>query len=419
MCVQTASLSEIRSSTKRASEPERTSNLAILATLDARSCNRIITALHADARPRLKAVSRRGRPENGEDVASVRRLNDDLQLMLAGLSVLAASAPTQLIDPSQATCSTGTGGAICRWVYEATGSQLAADITLWVVEKPLKIALILVLAWAAIWVGKRAAHAFVVSLPKHIPLPGPAEDAAAQLREQQRNTSVERLLVSLIRFTAWFIAAVMVLDVLGINVTPLLVSAGIIGLAVSFGAQTLVRDMIGGISIIVDRRLAVGDVIDVADAAGRIGTTGTVEAVGLSSTTLRDSLGEIWHVPNGDIRWIGNLSERWARIVIDVRIGYGTDLRAAKDAFAAAIALVVEDERYRDGVLEPPVEPFVQELAVDAAVLRATLRVDRNQLDAIRATALETVAQALPDAGLGPAPPRQIVHVERPSAIEA
>src|SRR5580765_7592143 len=112
------------------------------------------------------------------------------QSMLTGLSLLAASAPTQLIDPSQATCSSGTGGAICRWVYEATGSQLAADITLWVVEKPLKIALILLLAWGAIWVGKRTVHAFVISLPKHIPLPGAPENAAAQLREQQRNTSI-------------------------------------------------------------------------------------------------------------------------------------------------------------------------------------------------------------------------------------
>ena len=110
--------------------------------------------------------------------------------------------------------------------------------------------------------------------------------------------------------------------------------------------------------------------------------------------------------------------ERWARIVIDVRIGYGTDLRAAKDAFAAAITHVVGDERYRDGVLERPDEPFVHELAVDAAVLRATLRVDRNQLDSIGAATLETVAQALPEAGVGPAPPRQIVQVDRMSVIE-
>jgi small conductance mechanosensitive channel len=332
--------------------------------------------------------------------------------MLAAAYLLSASAtPTTLIDPSQATCSTGTGGAICRWVYEATGSQLAADITLWVIEKPLKIVLILAIAWGAIWLGKRAVHGLVVTLPKQVPLPGTVEDAAERAREEQRVTSIERLLVSLLRFTVWFVAAVMVLDVLGINVTPLLVSAGIVGLAVSLGAQTLVRDLVGGISIVVDRRLAVGDEVQIADTAGRIGTSGTVEAVGLSSTVLRDSDGEIWHVPNGDIRWIGNLSERWARIVVDVRVGYGTDLRSAKDAFAAALAHVVEDERYRGGVLVPPDEPFVHELAVDAAVLRSTLRVDRDHLGPIRTAALESVARALPEAGLGPALPRQIVQV--------
>lgn len=319
--------------------------------------------------------------------------------------MLAATAPpTQVIDPSQAICSAGTGGAICRWVYEATGSQLAADITLWIVEKPLKIVLILILAWLSVRLGKRAVHTSVVSLPKRITLPGDSDDAA-QLRETQRSRMIERLLIGLVRFTAWFIAAVMVLDVLGINIAAVLVSAGILGLAVSLGAQTLVKDFLGGVTIIVDDRLAVGDVVDLADAGGRVGTTGIVEGVGLSSTRLRDSNGEIWYVPNGDIRWIGNLSQRWSRIVIDVRIGYGADLRAAKDAFAAALGRVVEEERYRDGVLEPSAEPFVHELAVDAVVLRAFL-------ESIKAAALESVAGALPEAGLGPALPGQVVHVK-------
>jgi small-conductance mechanosensitive channel len=332
--------------------------------------------------------------------------------MLAAAKLVAATTPPpQLIDPSQATCRTGTGGSICRWVYEATGSQLAADITLWVIEKPLKIVLVLGLAWCAVWLGKRAIHAFVVTLPKSLPLPGAEADAAQQIRDEQRNRSIGRLLVSLLRFIVWFIATVMVLDILSINVAPLIVSAGILGLAVSLGAQTVVKDLISGVSIIVDRRLAVGDFVELADASGDIGTSGTVEAVGLSSTILRDLHGEIWHVPNGDIRWIGNLSERWARVVVDVRIGYGTDLKAAKDAFAGALAQVVEDERHRDGVLEQPGEPFVKELATDAAVLRATIRVDRKRLDSIRAATLESVARALPEAGLGPALPRRIVQV--------
>jgi len=331
--------------------------------------------------------------------------------MPAAGNLVASTAPPQLIDPGQATCSTGTGGAICRWVYEATGSQTAADVTLWVVEKPLKIALILVGAWIVVWVGKRAIRGLVVTLPRRVPVPGQLEEAAERMREGQRDTSIERLLVSLLRFVVWFVAAVMVLDVLGINVTPLILSAGILGLAVSLGSQTMVKDLIGGISIIVDRRLAVGDFVDLADAAGRVGTSGIVEAVGLSSTTLRNADGEIWHVPNGDIRWIGNLSERWARVVIDVRIGYDTDLRAAKDALAGALGEVVEDDRYRDAVLEPPAAPFVRELANDAAVLRATLRVDRDRLDSIKAAALERIAEALPEAGLGPALPAQIVRV--------
>ena len=323
-------------------------------------------------------------------------------MLTAAIRVAATTESPPLIDPSQARCSTGTGGAICRWVYEATGSQTAADVTMWLIEKPLKIALILALGWIVVRLGKRTIRALVVTLPRRVPQPGKADDAAERLREEQRNASIERLLVSLLRFIAWFIAGVMVLDGLGINVTPLIVSAGILGLAVSLGAQTMVKDLVGGVAVIVDRRLAAGDFVDLADEAGRVGTSGIVEAAGLSSTTLRNADGEIWHVPNGDIRWIGNLSERWARIAIDVRFAYGADLRSAKEAFAAALANVVDDDRYRDAVLEEPTGPFVRELGSDAVVLRATLRVDRSRLESIKAAALERIAETLPEEGLGP-----------------
>ena len=154
-------------------------------------------------------------------------------MLTAAIRVAATTESPPLIDPSQARCSTGTGGAICRWVYEATGSQTAADVTMWLIEKPLKIALILALGWIVVRLGKRTIRALVVTLPRRVPQPGKADDAAERLREEQRNTSIERLLVSLLRLIAWFIAGVMVLDVLGINVTPLIVSAGILGRSAS------------------------------------------------------------------------------------------------------------------------------------------------------------------------------------------
>jgi small-conductance mechanosensitive channel len=324
------------------------------------------------------------------------------------------AAPTEpLIDPSQATCSSGTGGTICRAVYDLTGSQRAADLTMWLVEKPLKIGLVAILAWAAVWLGKRAIHGFVITLPRNIQRAGltPEEDAAAQARAVQRSVSVERLLVSLMRFGVWFIAFVVALGILGINVWPLLVSAGILGLAVSLGAQTLIRDLVSGMSIILDGRLAVGDAVDLADASGRVGTTGTVEGVGLSSTRIRDGGGELWHIPNGDIRLVGNRSGRSATLTVDVRVAYGTDLKAAKEAFAGAIASVCEDSANRDAIAEPPPEPFVQALGDDAVVLRGTVRVDREALSAIRAAVLEHVAEALPEANLGPALPSQVVFL--------
>lgn len=325
-----------------------------------------------------------------------------------------STAPSEpLIDEGARTCAQGSGGSICRWVYDVTGSQTAADITMWVIEKPLKIALVAGLAWFAIWLGRRAIHGFIVKLPAQVRRVGlsPDESLAAQHRQQQRAQSVEQLLTSGLKFVVWFVAAVMILEIIGINIGPLIVSAGVVALAVSLGAQTLIKDLIGGITIILDDRLAVGDEVDLADSSGKVGATGRVENLGLSSTTIRDDTGEIWHVPNGDIRWVGNLSQLWSRIPVDVRIAYGTDIAAAKETLARAVAEVVEDPRYADGVIEPPHDPFVRLLAEDAAVIRCSVRVRRSRHDAVKAALLEAVAQALPEADVGPALPRQVVVV--------
>ncbi len=332
--------------------------------------------------------------------------------------MLAMAAPTEpVIDMSQASCDTGSGGSICRLVYDLTGSERAADWSVWLVERPLKVLLVVIATWIGIRLGKRAIHAFVITLPRRIQRTGltPEEDSRERARAVKESISVEHLLVNLLRAVAWFLAVVVALGIFGINVWPLIMSAGILALALSLGAQTVVRDLIGGVSIILDGRVAVGDAVDLADQSGKVGVSGTVEGVGLSSTTVRDDGGDLWHIPNGDIRWVANRSGRSATLAVDVRVAYGTDLRAAKNALAAAIAAVCDDATYRDAVVEPPPAPVVQDLGADAVVLRATLVVERKALDAIRAATLERVARAMPEAQLGPALPRQVVFLGEPT----
>ena len=116
----------------------------------------------------------------------------------------------------------------------------------------------------------------------------------------------------------------MMLSEVGVNIAPIIASAGIIGIALGFGAQSLVKDFLSGIFMIVEDQYGVGDVIDLGEAIG------TVEAVTLRVTRLRDLNGTVWYVPNGEILRVGNMSQNWSRAVVDVSVAYSEDLNRVK-----------------------------------------------------------------------------------------
>jgi len=125
-----------------------------------------------------------------------------------------------------------------------------------------------------------------------------------------------------------FISVMAILLILGgrrIILTPILASAGIAAAALAFGAQSLVRDTLSGIFILIEDQFGVGDTIDVGPA------TGTVERVTLRSTRIRDLAGTVWHVPNGAILRVGNKSQNWARAVIEVVVSFEADIRTARE----------------------------------------------------------------------------------------
>ena len=142
------------------------------------------------------------------------------------------------------------------------------------------------------------------------------------LRRVQRAETVGALLASVASFGIWTLAALMALGTLGLDLGPLIAGAGIVGVAVGFGSQNLVRDFISGIFMLMEDQYGVGDVVDAGPA------TGTVEGVGLRTTRLRDVKGTLWHIPNGEIRRVGNRSQGWARALVDVEVSYSTDLDA-------------------------------------------------------------------------------------------
>ncbi len=143
-------------------------------------------------------------------------------------------------------------------------------------------------------------------------------------------------------------AILMILLSLGINITPVLASAGIAGLAVSLGAQTLIKDYIGGIIILFENQYNVGELIQVGDV------TGTVEQIELRATYVRDVQGRLFTIPNGDVRTLSNSSRDWNRALVDLNIAFDTDMEQLNKVLQRALLQASQDEEFKSIVLEEP-----------------------------------------------------------------
>jgi small-conductance mechanosensitive channel len=152
-----------------------------------------------------------------------------------------------------------------------------------------------------------------------------AETALVDERRKQRVRALGAILRSAASVTIFSIAGFAVLGDLGINLAPLLASAGVVGVAIGFGAQNLVRDYLSGIFMLVEDQYGVGDVITVGTA------TGTVENVTLRITRMRDVNGVVWHIRNGAIETLGNESQGWARAVTDFPVPFEADLATVRN----------------------------------------------------------------------------------------
>lgn len=183
-------------------------------------------------------------------------------------------------------------------------------------------------------------------------------------RNHKRVDALSDITNNLIKVVIWLVAIFMILGTLGINLGPLVAGAGIAGIALGFGAQSIVKDFLSGILMLVEDQFGVGDVIDVGEASG------VVESLSLRTTRLRSVDGTVWHVPNGEIRRVGNMSQGWSRSVIDVGIGYGSDVDTALSILNRVANQMSADEPWGTKFLEQPEILGVQDLGDSAVVLR-------------------------------------------------
>ncbi len=224
-----------------------------------------------------------------------------------------------------------------------------------------------------------------------------AERALVTERRHQRVRALGSVLRSAASVTIFTIAGVVILGDLGINLAPLLASAGVVGIAIGFGAQNLVRDYLSGVFMLVEDQYGVGDVITVGDA------TGTVETVTLRITRLRDVNGIVWHVRNGAIEQVGNESQGWARAVIDFPVPYAADLATIRTMLADAVEGMWNDPVWRAVMLEKPEVWGAQEVKTTLVTMRIVVKTAPLRQWEVERETRARVKAALDAAGIRPA----------------
>jgi small-conductance mechanosensitive channel len=187
-------------------------------------------------------------------------------------------------------------------------------------------------------------------------------------RAMQRSETLGSLFKNVATIIIYTFASLMVLSVLGFPVAPLLAGAGILGVALAFGAQSLVADFLSGIFIIMEDQYGVGDVADVGDA------TGIVEEVTLRITKIRSVDGVLWFVRNGEIVRVGNKSQNWSRTVLDVGVAYQTDLAQAKEVLEEVGSELYRDREHGHLLMDVPEVWGVEQLAADGVLIRVVVK---------------------------------------------
>ena len=270
-------------------------------------------------------------------------------------------------------------GSACRFVLERTSNGGLAKVVDFLVARPLKIVLILVVAWILVRVMRRLIHRLTRRLAGSVQsgrlrsarerTPGVLfGEPQPSLRSAARAETISQVLRSLSTAAISALAIAYVMAELGLQLGPLLAGAGVIGVAIGFGAQSLVKDFLSGVFMLLEDQYGVGDVVDVGEA------TGTVEAVSLRAVRLRDVTGTVWHVPNGEIRRVGNKSQQWARAVLDVVVAHGTDVEAAERVLQDVAEQVCADPAVASEVLEPPEMWGVEALGPEGITLRLVVK---------------------------------------------
>jgi small conductance mechanosensitive channel len=279
------------------------------------------------------------------------------------------------------------------------------------VETVLRIGLVALVALLA-FIGIRWAIQIAVRhlLERRSAEGGGENDTPVEL--ERRINTVGRLLVRVAGAIVAIIAVLMVLDAVGVAIGPAVAGLGVVGIAVGLGAQTLVKDWLAGIFIVLENQYSQGDVVRIA------GVDGVVEDFSLRRTTLRDLDGTVHSVPNGQITVASNLTRLWARVNLDISVAYDTDIDRATAIINAVGERLQQDPDWSSRLLEAPSVVRVNALADSAVTLKVLGQVRAAEQWAVAGELRKRILAAFAKEGIEIPFPHRVV-VSRPGGSEA
>jgi small conductance mechanosensitive channel len=237
----------------------------------------------------------------------------------------------------------------------------------------------------------------------------PGDDPLAVARRVQRAQTMGSVLRSTAALVIGIVAVTALANIWGWDLGPVLASAGVVGVALGFGAQTLVKDFLSGIFMLVEDQYGVGDVVDLGEASG------VVEAIGLRVTQVRDLQGTLWYVRNGEVLRVGNLTQGWSRAFVEVLVPPERDVAGATERLRAAAASIAQDEALAPLLLDEPSVTAYEDLSGESVKLRAMIKtVPGKQWDVQRALRAR-IREEFTGAGVALALPQSEVRVHSPA----
>jgi small-conductance mechanosensitive channel len=296
----------------------------------------------------------------------------------------------------------GNQGALCETLYEWTDNELVAEGVSFLLGTPIKLVIIAVLALVLNRLARKAIRRLVDRLGTATADHGDMVVTERSVdRAEERASTVGSLLRSLSTALVYGAALIMALEVFGLSVIPVIASAGVLSIAIGFGAQSVVEDLLRGVFMLAEDQFGVGDRISVG------AVNGYVERVTLRTTVIRDTEGTLWHVPNSEIDWVANEAQETSRATIEIGVSYTADLDEATEVLLQAAEAAAADPAWEEYVTRPPEVSGIQELADDAVNIRVIVWVDAGQRRKFERHLRRHLKEAVEAAGID-APNRQL-----------